>query len=118
MAGGNRQERARSATMDQTTAADVEPRDNGGDLQCRQDLSHADAQARAQLGHWKSSKASAERNLGFVQGTSIVSPGRPDGTGTMCASLASLTDFPVPNTVITSATLAAATVRHYPSVAE
>src|SRR5262249_56814125 len=39
----------------------------------------------------------------------VVAPGRPDGTGRACESLASLSDLPVTNTQITSATVVGAT---------
>src|SRR6266404_6660605 len=90
---------------DSTAAADVSLVTIGGSLQCQQNMP---APTHKYGPNWVTGNAQdqcAGGNVGFVAaGTSIVAPGTSPGAGMACASLASLTNFPVPNTVITSAT--------------
>ena len=91
-----------------TTASEISLVTIGGDLECQRTL-RTDAHHGP---NWVTGNLQGQcaASQGFAaRGTSIVSPGRPDGAGTMCENLASLTDFPVPNTQITSATVVAAT---------
>jgi Tannase and feruloyl esterase len=86
------------------TASDISLVTIGGDLQCKH---NTPAPTHNYGPDWVTGNLQDQcaANRGFAaKGTSIVSPGRAPGAGVACESLASLTDFPVPNTVITSAT--------------
>jgi hypothetical protein len=92
-----------------TTASDISLVTIGGDLECRQ---NTPAPTHNYGPDWVKGNLQGQcaASRGFAaKGTSIVSPGRAPGAGTACENLASLTDFPVPNTVVTSATVVAAT---------
>jgi Tannase and feruloyl esterase len=87
-----------------TTASDISLVTIGGNLECQ----HNTPAPTHNFGpDWVTIKLQDQcgAHRGFAaEGTSIVAPRTPPGTGMACASLASLTNFPVPNTVITSAT--------------
>ena len=91
------------------TASDISLVTIGGDLQCK---NNTPAPTHNYGPDWVTGNLQDQcaTNRGFAaRGTSIVAPGTPQGAGLACASLASLTNFPVPNTVVTSATDVAAT---------
>ena len=92
-----------------STASDISLVTIGGNLECQQNTPPPTHKYGPDwvTGNLQNQCAASR---GFAaKGTSIVSPGRPKGAGTACEGLASLTDFPVPNTVIMSATVVAAT---------
>ena len=91
------------------TASDISLVTIGGDLQCK---NNTPAPTHNYGPDWVTGNLQDQcaTNRGFAaRGTSIVAPGTPQGAGLACASLASLTNFPVPNTVVTSATDVTAT---------
>lgn len=91
------------------TASDISLVTIGGNLECQQ---NTPAPTHKSGPDWVNGNLRDQcgADLGFAaKGTSIVSPGTPPGAGMACGSLASLTNFPVPNTMITSATDVAAT---------
>jgi len=86
------------------TASDISLVTIGGNLECQHNTL-APTHNRGPdwvTGHLQD-QCGADRGFA-AKGTSIVPPGAPAGAGMACASLASLTNFPVPNTVIDSAT--------------
>jgi Tannase and feruloyl esterase len=92
-----------------SVAADVSLNSIGGNLQCQQNTpapTH-DAGPDWVTGDLQG-QCSQHRGFGAV-GTSIIPPGTTPGKSVACEGLANLTDFPVPNTQITSAVLNAAT---------
>ena len=94
---------------DSKTASDVSLVTVGGDLQCKQ---NSPALTHKSGPNWVTGSLQDQcgADLGFAaQGTSIIPPDTPLGAGTACGNLMFLTNFPVPNTVITSATDTAAT---------
>src|SRR5262249_38991201 len=91
------------------TASDISLVTIGGDLECKH---NTPAPTHNSGPDWVTGNLQDQCAAirGFAaKGTSIVSPGTPQGAGVACESLASLTNFPVPNTVITSATDVAST---------
>lgn len=90
-------------------ASDVSLNTIGGNLLCGQNTPAPTHNAGP---NWVTGNLQGQcaQNLGFgAVGTSIVPPGTPPGQGIACEGLANLTNFPVPNTQITSAVLNPAT---------
>jgi Tannase and feruloyl esterase len=86
------------------TASDISLVTIGGNLECEQNTPAPTHNAGPD---WVTGKLQDQcgANLGFAaKGTSIVAPGTPSSAGMACANLKSLTNFPVPNTMIISAT--------------
>jgi hypothetical protein len=88
-------------------ASDVSLVDIGGALVCAGNSSTTHRRGPNWVGGDLTGQCAA---VGFrAEGTSIVAPGTPATAGMACASLTALTNFPVPNTTIISATDTAAT---------
>jgi len=85
-------------------ASDISLVDVGGDIKCEHNkVAPTHNHGPNWVGGHLHGQCSSSQGFAAV-GTSIVAPGTSPSPGTACANLMFLTNFPVPNTVITSAT--------------